>query len=205
MFQTTLKTKLIQLQAKRKDRGLSLTETLLVLGVIALVAVIAYAGYNAATGSVKAGGDAQGMVQMAGNINKTFATAADYNSVTTANLISAGLVPKAFKVRGTTNILHANGSDIIPSFAPATNSTQYAIAYLNVPADQCMEIAQSVSSAVQEVFISNSATAPTATTLQTKPTAGGVKTLAAPTFNAGAAIPLCAATTAARHIIVYGS
>lgn len=205
MLQTKLQTKLLALHAKRKDRGLSLTETLLVLGVIALVAVIAYAGYNAATGSVKAGGDAQALVQMAGNINKTFATAADYNGVTTANLINAGLVPKAYKVRGVTNIIHSNGSDIIPGFAPATNSTQYAIAYLNVPADQCMEIAQSVASAVQEVFISNSATAPTATTLQTKPTTGAVKTAAAPTFAAVTAIPLCAATTAARHIIVYGS
>lgn len=203
MLKISLKDKLQALQAKRQDRGLSLTETLLVLGVIALVAVIAYAGYNAATGSVKAGGDAQALVQLAGNINKTFATAADYNGVTVANLINAGLVPKAFKTRGITNIIHSNGSDITVGFAPAANSTQYAIAYSNVPADQCMEVAQSVASAVQEVYIVNTAAVPA---LTTKPAVtAAVKTLAAPTFDVVKAIPLCAPTTAARHILVYGS
>lgn len=188
-----------------RDRGLSLTETLLVLGVIALVAVIAYNGYGTAVASVKAGGDTQAVVLLAGNINRTFSTSPDYSGVTTPNLINAGLVPRTFKVRGTTNIIHSNGSDVIVGSAPATNPIQYSIAYTNVPTDQCIEIAQSVSSAFQEVFISNSATAPTPATLQTKPTTGVVKSITAPFFNTSAAIPLCAPGTTARHIIVYGS
>lgn len=190
-------------QAVRQHRGLSLTETLLVLGVIALVAVIAYAGYNAATSSVKTGGETRSAVTLLNNIQKTFGTAANYNAVTVPNLINAGQVPSTYRVTGTTAINNTYGSPVYVGFA----GSQYGIAVTGVPNEQCVEFAQGVASSAQEVYIAANVTAAPATpwAAATKPAAGAAKTLVAPTFAHATAITACSGTGATKTIYIFNS
>lgn len=189
------------LMAIRKERGLSLTETLLVLGVIALIAVIAYLGYNAATSSVKTGGEAQALVQLTSNITKTFASSADYAGVTAQSVIEAGLVPKQFKVKGTgasRTIQNAYGGTIVPSTqsVPSANTSKFQLVYDSVPSESCVELAQAVGNAAQEIYISASGTAAAA--------ADAVKTAALPAFNTATAISKCTGD-APKQITVIGT
>lgn len=191
-------------KAAQHNRGLSLTETLLVLGVIALVAVIAYAGYNAATSSVKTGGEAQAIVQLQSNITKTFN--GDYSSLDAASVIDAGLVPKTFRINAAGDaIANAYGGTILPIAVSTTDSFRFQIVYTDVPQDSCVELAQTISSSAQAVHIIGNVSAPTAA--QTIAAANGVKTALVPKFDVAQAIALCSSGVdgAPATIVLLGS
>lgn len=197
---TKLKLKLI-----REHRGLSLTETLLVLGVIALVAVIAYQGYGMAVGNVKTSGDARNIVQLVSGITKTFTGTGDYAQVTQANVVNAKLVPTGFRVSQPNNrIITSFGGNIYIT----NNGTQYAIAVTSVPASSCMDMLQALASIATDLYsMQNPANPDTAPNLFPKPNPNTAsKSESSPIFNHANAISGCSSgplPDAPRMLVLY--
>lgn len=139
----------------RRQAGMTLTESLLVLAVGAAIAVIAYGGFRMATGSVAVSSQARGITQLTANIKKTFGIASDYSTVNNANIINARLVPDDFKFSGTT-ITNKWGGTVtaaVGNQAGATPATQFKLTITGVPKDDCTEFLSSISSAAVTLWV----------------------------------------------------
>lgn len=144
---------------KQKNRGLSLTETLLVLGVISAVAVIAYKGYESALALVKAAGEAQGIATTINGVQRTFSQAIDYSNLTTAIVIEAGLEPLYFRKTGsgasaTLRGMYGTQITIGPQTAPIANDRRFQLVDDNIPSAGCTQLAMASTNFGTEVYIS---------------------------------------------------
>lgn len=149
----------MRLSSLKKQTGMTLTESLLVLAVGALIAVLAYGAYRMASSDVKVQSQVQGITQMVGKIKQVFGTGTDYNNVTIANVINARIVPADFKVNGTTAINNAWAGTITP--AVGTNTAQFTLTITNVPAEGCMEFLSGISSSATVLTVGGTAAANT--------------------------------------------
>lgn len=99
-----------------KQKGLTLGESLLVLGVAALIAVSAYGAFRFANSDVAANDMGRGAVTLASQIKRTLGATGSYASVSASSIKDAGLVPAGWKHDGTDlrdnygNIVTVNGS-----------------------------------------------------------------------------------------------
>lgn len=125
----------------KKQAGLTLTESLLVLAVAALVAVLAYAGYKMANSNVKQAAAVDSAARMLSAIKKSFGASGNYPaaSVTTANLGKSGIVPSEFTVA-------ADFSSITAPWATdstvtlAGNTTTATVTFIKVPTSVCLDL-----------------------------------------------------------------
>lgn len=131
---------------RKTQAGMTLTESLLVLSVGALVAVLAYGGYKMATDDVKSQSQAKATVQLVGKIKQTFGTAPNYNDVTVNNVVNARLVPADFKTTATPTIVNAWGGNVTPAVVTG-NTAQFQLTITSVPSDGCVEFLSGISSA----------------------------------------------------------
>lgn len=181
--------KIPNLAYKSMNRGLSLTETLLVLGVIALVAVIAYNGYNAALAAVKVSGETQAIAQLHSNISKTFGNEPNYDEVSSENIINASLTPNTFRVQdsgGTKSIINVYGGEV--EVGPeVVGGKRYKITYNLIPAESCVEFSQSTARFSQELHINEVG--------DSISPSSSVKTAEDPAFKTVDAINLCSGLT----------
>lgn len=175
-----------KLNTLKQQAGMTLTESLLVLSVGALVAVLAYGGYKMATSDVKVQSQTKGVVQLVGKIKQVFSSAADYSGVTLANVINAKVVPADFKVDGTTAINNGWGGTIVPAVGAqgaATPVTSFKLTISNIPAEGCIDFLSGIASAATSLWMGGT----TAGTHDVKPVGGA--------FNAATAATRCAAST----------
>lgn len=156
---------------KRKQAGMTLTESLLVLGVAAMVAVLAYGGYKMATSSVSTSSQVNGTIQLVGGIKRIFGTGADYSTVNVANVINSQIVPADFKKSGTTDIYNGWGGNITPAVgdqAGATPTSVFKLTIAGVPVANCIELVAGIASAAQSLWVGGT----TAGTHDVKPATG---------------------------------
>lgn len=99
-----------------KQHGLTLGESLLVLGVAALIAVSAYGAFRFANSDVAANDMGRGAVTLASQIKRTLGSSGSYASVSATSIKDAGLIPTGWKHDGTDlrdnygNVVSINGS-----------------------------------------------------------------------------------------------
>lgn len=152
---------------KIKNRGLSLTETLLVLGVISLVSVIAYKGYESAIRIVKSAGESQGIITTINGIQRTFSQSEDYSELTTAIVLDAELEPLYFRSLGSgpsavLRGLYGTPITIGPQTAPVANPSRFQVVEDQLPQAACIDIAMNASTYSLAVYVSQAGVAPSA-------------------------------------------
>lgn len=141
---------------KFSQKGSTLTETILAIGVGAFLAALAYGGYKMATGQVSAGSQSRSTITLIGGIKRIFGMGTDYSTVNTANVINSQLVPNDFKVNGTSDIYNAWGGTIVPAVgnqAGGTPVTSFKLTVSNVPKEQCIDYVSGVSSAAGAIWV----------------------------------------------------
>lgn len=190
-----MKTKALRSKFGKKFRqaGMTLTESLLVLGIGAMAAAIAYGGYKMATSTVAVSSQTNGTIMLIGGIKRIFSTATDYSSVTVANVINAKIVPSNFRINGTTDIFNDWGGTIIPAVGiqgAAIPVTKFKLTISGVTAEQCADFVNGISSAAESIWVNGT----TVGTHDVKPTASPV--------NSGRLITQCSAGTTSSVIAV---
>lgn len=186
----------MKLSTLKKQAGMTLTESLLVLAVGALVAVLAYGGYKMATSQVSSQSQIEGTVQLVAGIKRVFGTGNSYSDVNVANVINSKIVPPAFKTTGTASIDHAWGGTITPAVgnqAGATPTSQFKLTITAVPTDNCVDFVAGISNMggmVNSIWVGGTA----AGTNDVKP-AGGA-------YSASTAATRCAAAATSDVIVV---
>lgn len=138
----------MRLSSLKKQTGMTLTESLLVLAVGALIAVLAYGAYRMASSDVKVQSQVNGTVQLVGKIKQIYASAGNYGtakSEITSSIAAAKIVPSDFKTDGTT--ISNSWGGTVKVYAGATN-TQFLVEITNVPSEGgCLEFLSGISSA----------------------------------------------------------
>jgi len=140
-------------KGKFRQAGMTLTESLLVLGIGAAVAVLAYGGYKMATGMVSASSQVRGITQLAAGIQRVFGVAGNYADVSAANVINSRIVPSDFKVGGGV-ITHAWGNSVVPQPGNqvGAGTTQFRITINGVPQNVCVDFLSGISSAATTLW-----------------------------------------------------
>lgn len=179
-------------RSKFRQAGMTLTESLLVLGIGAAVAVLAYGGYKMATGMVSASSQVRGVTQLAAGINRIYGVTANYSTLNNTNVVSSKIVPSDFKVNGT-NITTAWGGAITVgpgNQAGATPNTMFKITINSVPTDNCVDFVSGIASAATTLWVNGT----TVGTHDVKDSSG--------TYYPDRAATQCAASSAVNVILV---
>lgn len=151
----------LQNPSMRKQAGLSLIESLLVLAVIALILIGAYQGYKIATGDVKATEMQKAAVGMAGGISRLYGTTQNYTGLTTTVLGNSGLVPPSIQVGGTAaarTLTNAWGGtvDAAPINSNGTanaNGQFFALTFAGIEKEDCANFVSGIAGNAAAVYI----------------------------------------------------
>lgn len=146
MKSLTMKTR-NNMNTLKRQAGMTLTESLLVLSVGALVAVLAYGGYKMATSDVKTQSQSKATVQLVGKIKQVFGSAANYGTAGASlytTVKNAKIAPADFKDNGTA-FVNAWGGTVVP--AVGSNNAQFTITFQGVPSEGCIEFLNGINSA----------------------------------------------------------
>lgn len=142
---------------QRKQAGMTLTESLLVLAVGALIAVLAYGAYRMATSDVKVQSQVQGTVQLVGKIKQIYSSAANYGTASASlnqAVNDAKIVPSDFKGSGAT-ITNAWGGAV--NVAVGATNTQFTVTFVGVPQEGCIEFVTGIASAATTLVVGTGA------------------------------------------------
>lgn len=141
---------------RAKQRGLTLGESLLVLGVAAALSVSAYGGYKFATSDVAAGDMGRGAVTLASQIKRTIGSTGSYASITAATIRDAGLIPSGWKHDGTD--LRDNYGNVV-TISGAAGS--FSMVFQDLATADCSKIIPQVEGVAYKINVGTAATATT--------------------------------------------
>jgi|GEM_PF-1198495 len=185
---------------RAKQAGLSLIETLLVLGVIALVLIGAYQGYKSATGDIKGSDMTKSAVALSSAVSRLYSAGADYTGLTNTVVTSARVVPASLKVNGTTITNAWNGAVTVEPGTGTTGGTiaaadggtitNFKLVYAGVSSDDCANFAASIANNALAVFVGGVA-----------PATNGVKVIGG-AFSPALAATACSGATAKTVIVL---
>lgn len=167
----------------KQQRGLTLTESLLVLAVAALVAVLAYGGYKMANANVKSMSSVNSTVRLLTAIKKTFGSNSDYTGITHTLVAQSGIVPTDFASNSATGVITAPYGATVTIAADGTDKTRALVTFTSVPSDVCMDLAAGIEGMTDTLSIGG--TAVKSSTTPYSATGAAAKCGAAAIFVAG--------------------
>jgi len=139
---------------KHNQRGITLTEALLVLALAALLASVAYVTYGSARKDVRVADITNGTISMVAKISQVYGNSSDYTSLTAQLLNQAGLVPSQFLVidqSGTAEMHDAFGNPFLLSGTLGS----YAFAFENLDSESCAKLAPALVSVAHQINTGN--------------------------------------------------
>ena len=143
----------------KQQKGFTLIELLLVVGIMALGAVVAYVTLPKVRSTANANSEAASINTLSAGIKNVYAGSNSYKTLTNKVLIDAKAVPEKM-LTGT-----ANSTELVNSFgglvtvAPtklgsnSQNYSSYTITYNNVPDAECVKISTGVGNNFSEVTV----------------------------------------------------
>jgi len=175
------------------QRGITLTETLLVLAVAAALAVAAYAAYSVARNDSTLSDLSSGTVTMVEKVRQVWSLSGNYSAVDAANVSKAGILPKPFKFDGS-NIQDPFGNNVVLNGA----STSFAFSFRNLSKENCSKLAPTMASFAYQISVGGDAQA-----AQGKAAGNNLYKTSSGEIDTGALINACGSDAAAsRNIAV---
>jgi len=179
--------------ARHLQRGITLTETLLVLAVAAALAVAAYAAYSVARNDGTLSALSSGTVTLVEKIRQVWSLSGNYDSVDAATVNKAGILPKPFKYDGG-SIQDPFGNSMVINGA----TTSFAFSFRNLSKENCSKLAPSLASFAFQITVGGDAQAS-----QGRAVGNGLYKARSGEIDTGALINACGAdSAAARNIAV---
>lgn len=189
MKQTSL---LAKLNARRTQKGVTLVETLIVIGILAIIILTALIIYPLVKASVLSNREASNMSTIAASLANVYAGSSSYAGLTTAIAIDEKVFPTSM-LQGTppTTATNSFGGTVV--LAPATPpggqaNTGYTITSNNISDNACSKIVNTESGAFDAVSIDGTV----------------VKANSSSTVSTAAVATACSATaTTDAHVLVF--
>lgn len=129
--------------SRKRSKGFTLVEILLVVGFIALASIGIYAVYNKVATTQKASETARGLLLIKNGINELFAGQINYDGVSNQVVINARIAPPSW-INGSGELVHPFGGAINIGWGGAGNALQITLS--DVPDEACIKVVTSVAS-----------------------------------------------------------
>lgn len=143
----------------KKQRGLSLVEIILALGIVGGVAAVAVSYAGRADATSKRNEVTTALSEMVGTIKSTFGPSSSFATVTNQNIIRSGALRSPFKTTAVANVIEAPwGGQLVSSGAPATFA--FVINGIN-ERETCIAIANTFARFATKVHVGTAAAATT--------------------------------------------
>lgn len=166
--------------SKAKQRGVTLTELMLVLGVAGVMLTAAFGAYQVASNDNTRQQFATDALSLVNTVNNKWSMSGNYVSATNANIIALGLVPKTFGVAGAVisspynTSITFSGIDSVNAAGveTATGAADQVLKVLfdSVPKDACPDLVKSLASVAFHVKVHGDAGAGTEGQVKTSTT-----------------------------------
>ena len=140
-----------------EQRGFSLVEILLVLGLIALLAIAAFVIYPQVKDASNANREAQNLTTIISGIRNLYGNTSTYTGLTTGLVNQAGIFPKTMNsgVLAVTQPIEHTGRGLVEVSAWDVDQRRFSIVYRDVPSQLCVKLAQNYGKDVDEVLVAN--------------------------------------------------
>lgn len=142
---------------RKKQKGITLTETLLTLSVAAVVSVIGYQGYKVANADISVSDQTGATVTMIGKIKQVFGASGSYavlNTTPGLQLANAGLLPEQFKY-------DADEDEILDVFGNTMGITganrSFTVLLSDLTRESCAKIASGLSTIAYKITVGTDA------------------------------------------------
>lgn len=142
---------------RKRQAGMTLTETLLVLGVGAMAAAIAYGGYRMTADTMAVARAVDGTNLLARSIKRAWP--GDYTGLHSIGVISSKIVPDELRTNGSSEIYTPWGGRILPQAGAAgvpTPTTKFKLNVAGVPAGACVDFVNGVAAGAESVWVGGS-------------------------------------------------
>jgi len=140
-------------RAAHAQRGVTLTETLLVLGVAAILAAAAYRAYSMASNDARTSELSNSTVALVTKVKNVWGTDGDYSALNTSpaeKLENSGVLPPQFRKNGT------KINDIFGNEVTVTGgSASFTVGFTNLSRDTCSTLASSLSGVAYAINVGN--------------------------------------------------
>lgn len=155
----------MNMKAIQNNKGFSLTEILLVIGIAATVIIATFIAYRVAFSSSNVNSEVKIAGQIAQDITEMYAMAPNYGGIDTDSVIQNGLVPSERVPGGYSTgnkIIHNLSSDgegvievdSVTDSNSTNNSGQYLrIQFTNVPSKECIDLSKQSSQYFDIIYI----------------------------------------------------
>lgn len=139
---------------KKKSKGFSLLEIILVLAVAAGFIIGVFSLLSKSQMSAKANQEARNILALQSEIQRMYQGQPNYNGLTTTLLVQGKLVPESMLATpGSANsdILNSFGGKVLTGIV----TTGFTLSYYAIPAEACAKIIPAVSSSFNSIVINN--------------------------------------------------
>jgi len=145
-----------------QQRGVTLTETLLVLALAATLAAAAYRAYSTASNDAKTSELGNGTITLIGKIKQVWGAAGDYASLDPANLERSGILPTQFRTNRNGSTLASEVRDTFGNEITITGGVgAFTLGFNNLSSDTCTTLAATLASQAFRIQAGSGATAAT--------------------------------------------
>lgn len=144
-----------------RQRGVTLTETLLVLALASVLAAAAYRAYASASNDAKLSDLSNGTVSLIGKVKQVWGSAGNYENLTPTTLNRSGILPSQFKFApgggagGNDQVWDTFGNEVL------VNGTRgsFALAFGFLSKENCSSLAPTLASIAYRINVGEGATA----------------------------------------------
>jgi type II secretory pathway pseudopilin PulG len=136
--------KLDNLRKQRQDKGASLLEVIIYMGIAAFIIIVVMQGGNQATDTQKVNAAIQNLNTLKTSIQQMFSTQRTYEGIGNAVLTASSNFPEQMRVPTDDSLIahgwKSDGVDVIAANVAGTDNDGYEIVFKGVPQRACVDI-----------------------------------------------------------------
>jgi type II secretory pathway pseudopilin PulG len=158
----------MKLNLRKKSKGFTLVEILLVVGFIALASIGIYAVYNKVTTTAKANQENRNMQTIRAGIKQLFGNQQNYTGLTETVVRNARISPQDMHT-GAATLTNAFGGAVTIAPQALGAAPGFRITTASIPGDVCVKLASGAGSSFDQVTIGGTVVKAIGTNTQVNP------------------------------------
>jgi type II secretory pathway pseudopilin PulG len=154
------KNRLQKMRQSRKNKGASILEVIIYMGIAAFVIILVMQGGNQATDTQKVNASIQNLNTLKTSVKQMFSTQRTYEGISNEVLTASSNFPEQMRVTGEAALIahgwKSDGVDIVSANVAGTDNDGYEIKLKGIPQRACVDILDRTYRHFAEVEANNS-------------------------------------------------
>jgi len=149
--------RLHELRRQKKDKGASILEIIIYMGIAAFIIILVMQGGNQATDTQKINTAVQNLNTLKTSITQMFSTQRTYEGLTNEVLTASSNFPEQMRVNEAPELIahgwKADGVDVVPTNIDGTENDGFQITMKGIPQRSCVDVLDRTYRFFQEVEV----------------------------------------------------